>query len=68
METLLGLILIVVFWVLCKLPEWRGNNRVCPPGKEIDYEKANRDLTIGGISKQEFYNRYNNGYYDRDKK
>ncbi len=68
METLLGLISILIFWVLCKLPEWKYDNRVCPPGKEIDYHKANYDLTANGISKQEFYNRYNNGYYDRDKK
>ena len=68
MEIFLSIGLIIVLWLMCKIPEWKHDNRTCPPGKEIDYKKANHDLGVGGISKQEYYRRYNNGYYDKDKK
>lgn len=68
MDLLAGIIIIGIVWLMCKVPEWRHDNRICPPGKEIDYGKANHDLIDNGISKQEYYRRYNNGYYDRDKK
>lgn len=68
MELLGTIIIISIFWLACKVPEWKHNNRLCPPGKEIDYGKANNDLIVKGISKQEYYRRYNSGYYDRDKK
>jgi len=68
MELLVGIIIIGIVWLMCKAPEWEHNNRTCPPGKEIDYGKANQDLIVNGISKQEYYRRYNSGYYDRDKK
>lgn len=65
---LIGMIVIIgVFYVLCKLPEWKYDNRLCPPGKTIDWGKANYDLTMG-MSKQEYFRKYNSGYYDVDKK
>ena len=68
MELLFGIIFIVFVYLRCKMPEWKHDNRLCPPGKEIDYNKANNDLIVKGIGKQEYYRRYNSGYYDRDKK
>ncbi|MBD5534562.1 MAG: hypothetical protein HDQ99_02660 [Lachnospiraceae bacterium] len=68
MEIILTIVFIVTVWFLCKTPEWKHDNRICPPGKEIDYKKANHDLSVGGISKQEYFRRYNSGYYDKDKK
>jgi len=68
MGELIGIIIIIGITVyLCKKEEWKYNKRICPPGKEIDYTKANCDLALG-LSKQEYYRRYNSGYYDRDKK
>ncbi len=68
MGELIGAVIIIgITYLMCKIPEWEHGNRVCPPGKEIDYTKVNRDLTLG-IGKQEYYRRYNNGYYDKDKK
>jgi len=68
MGELIGIIIIIeITYLMCKVPEWKHDNRICPPGKEIDYTKANRDLTLG-LDTQEYYRRYNSGYYDRDKK
>ncbi len=68
MGELIGAIIIIgITYLMCKVPEWKHDNRICPPGKEIDYTKANRDLALG-LDKQEYYRRYNSGYYDRDKK
>jgi len=68
MGTLIGAIIIIGgAYLMCKIPEWKHDNRICPPGKKIDYTKSNMDLTLG-IDKQEYYRRYNSGYYDRDKK
>lgn len=68
MEMLLGIAFLIGVWIFYKIPEWKHDNRICLPGKEIDNDKANHDLIVEGISKQEYYRRYNNGYYDRDKK
>lgn len=68
MELLVGIIIIGIVWLISKIPEWGHDNRTCPPGKEIDWGKANHDLTVGGISKKDYYKRYNSGYYDKDKK
>ena len=68
MELLLSIIFIGGLWLMCKVPEWKHDNRLCAPGKEIDYTKSNYDLNVNKISKQEYYRRYNSGYYDRDKK
>ncbi len=68
METVIGAIIIIgITYLMCKVPEWKHDNRICPLGKEIDYAKANRDLALG-LDKQEYFRRYNNGYNDRDKK
>lgn len=68
MGELIGIIIIIGgTYLLCKIPEWKYVNRRCPSGKEIDYGKANHDLAMG-LSKQEYFRRYNRGYYDRDKK
>lgn len=68
MGDLIGtIIIIVIAYLVCKVPEWKHSNRLCPPGKEIDYGKANHDLIVNNIGKQEYYRRYNSGYYDKDK-
>ncbi len=68
MVELIGAIIIIGgTYLMYKIPEWKYVNRICPPGKEIDYTKANRDLAMG-IDKQEYYRKYNSGYYDRNKK
>ncbi len=65
---LIGMIIFIgVVYVLCKLPEWKYDNRLCPPGKTIDWAKANHDLVMG-MDKQEYFRKYNSGYYDIDKK
>lgn len=62
-----GLVMLIIAIILCKIPEWTYNNRMCPPGKEIDYMKSIHDLDNKNISKSEYYRRYNSGYYDKDK-
>lgn len=68
MGDLIGAVVIIgIVYLMYKVPEWKHNNRLCPPGKEIDWQKSSSDLA-SGISKQEYYRRYNSGYYDKDKK
>lgn len=64
MEVIEIIFFIVIFWLICKVPEWKHDNRTCAPGKKIDYDKATYDLNINKIGKQEYFRRYNNGYYD----
>ncbi len=40
MGELIGAIIIIGgTYLMYKIPEWKFNNRVCPPGKEIDCTK-----------------------------
>ena len=65
-ELIIGVIIIGIVYVLSHLNEWQSNNRVCPPGKEMDWTQANIDINVKG--KEYFYKQHLAGKYDRDKK
>ena len=65
-ELIIGAIIIGVVYCLSKSNEWQSNNRVCPPGKEMDWTQANIDINTKG--KEYFYKQHLAGKYDRDKK
>lgn len=66
MEVILQLVAFGLIFGILSIPKFIHDNRRCPPGKEIDWSKTNRDLALG-ISRQEYYKKYNSGYYDKDK-
>lgn len=68
METLLGLLLLFVFFGLPALMrEHTFNNRTSPNGYETDWGAMNRDLAMGK-SKNDVKDKFNRGGYDVKKK
>ena len=65
-EIIIGAIIIGIVYCLSKSNEWKSNNRVCPPGKEIDWTQANIDIATKG--KDDYYKQHLAGNYDVDKK
>ncbi len=65
-EFIIGIIFIVFIYIVLHKDEWKSNNRICPPGKEMDWTKANKDIHEKG--KEYFYKQHLAGKYDRDKK
>lgn len=63
MGIIASIILIVVVYVLCKLPEWKFNNRLSPLGSETDWGTMNSDLSRG-MSKRDVMDKFNRGGYD----
>lgn len=68
---MVDLIVIIIMlggtWLLCKIPDWKFDNRVSPPGCKTDWEAMNRDMAQGK-SKVDIKRKYNNGGYDVPKK
>lgn len=65
-ELIIGVIIFGFLYVANKSNEWKSNNRVCPPGKEMDWTQANIDINTKG--KEYFYKQHLAGKYDKDKK
>ena len=64
---LIGAAIIIGFFYICsKSNEWKSNNRICPPGKEMDWTQASIDINTKG--KEYYYKQHLAGKYDKDKK
>lgn len=64
MEFFLTIGMIIFMYVLCKLPEWKANNRVSPPGMRTDWGKVSDDRTLNGMSQRDIYKKQCQGGYD----
>lgn len=64
MELFVAVVMIVFTYVMCKLPEWKFDNRTTPPGTTTDFGKMNDDLMRNGMSKRDVMNKFNRGGYD----
>lgn len=64
MEFFLTIGMIIFMYVLCKLPEWKANNRTTPPGKQIDYSAIQNDRILKGYSNRDVAIKKNQGGYD----
>lgn len=62
METLLSILLIIGFYCIYKMPEWKSNNYTPPPGMKTDHRQANIDLTLHG--KNYYYRKHASGGYN----
>lgn len=64
MEFIACIILFVVIFVNCKMPEWKANNRVSPPGMKTDWGKMSEDRILNGMSQRDIYKKQSQGGYD----
>ena len=64
MEFFLSIGLIIVVYVLCKMPEWKAQNRVSPPGMKTDWQAMSNDRILKGMSNRDIYIKQNQGGYD----
>lgn len=62
MEIIASIIFIIVFYCMCKAPEWKSNNYVPPAGMKTDYRQANIDITLHG--KDYYYKKHASGGYN----
>ena len=61
---MLEILLIVVIYVLFKLPEWKFDNYMPPEGQRIDYNKQARDRVKNRLTKEEVMRNTINGKYN----
>lgn len=65
MELLLGIGLIIVLYVVCKvIPEQRFNNYMPPEGQTIDYNAQSLDRIKNNLSNEEVMRNTVNGKYN----
>ena len=64
METILGLILIGIVWLMSKSTEWKYNNYVPPQGQRIDYNKQSYDRIVNNLSNEQVMKNTMNGKYN----
>lgn len=64
MEIFASIGLIIFMYVLCKLPEWKAQNRVSPPGMKTDYQAMSNDRILKGMSNRDIYIKQCQGGYD----
>ena len=65
METLIGLAVLGVIWVLCKvLPEKRFDNYTPPTGQKIDYNKQALDRVQNHLTNEQIMRNAVNGKYN----
>lgn len=68
METLLGLVLIGIIYVACKVvPEQRFNNYMPPEGQKIDYNAQALDRVTNHLTDAQVKQNTINGKYNRPK-
>lgn len=53
----------IAMYIICKLPEWRFNNRTSPDGYKTDWDAMTKDI-VSGKSKSEVMYKSNAGGYD----
>mgnify|MGYP006996785132 CR=1 FL=1 len=63
MELIASIILIAITWAIIKAPSHEAHNRLCPPGKRLDYTQMGVDRS-NGMSKRDIDIKTNNGGYD----
>ena len=64
MGTLIGIIvLVIIFYVMNNITEWKFDNRTPPPGQKTDWAAMNRDM-VNGMSKQSVMSKANRGGYN----
>lgn len=61
---MLEILLIVVIYVLFKLPEWKFDNYMPPDGQRIDYNKQSYDRIVNNLSNEQVMNNTTNGKYN----
>lgn len=61
---MLEILLIVVIYVLFKLPEWKFDNYTPPQGQRIDYNKQSYDRVKNHLTKEETMRNTVNGKYN----
>jgi hypothetical protein len=54
---------IILICVVIKAPSHRAHNRLCPPGKRLDYTQMGVDRS-NGMSQRDIDIKTNNGRYD----
>ena len=64
METIIGIIILVVIWGFCKASTEAKVNANNP--LDVDNSKMTRDI-CNGVSQSEIRRRYGNGYYDKNR-
>ena len=64
METILGLILIGIVWLMSKSTEWKYNNYTPPQGQRIDYNKQSYDRIVNSLSDDQVMKNTMNGKYN----
>ncbi|WP_099467795.1 hypothetical protein [Konateibacter massiliensis] len=62
-EFFIGLFLILGTYIFIKMPRWKSDNRVSPPGYTTDYHKMNVDRN-NGMNQRDIDNKNINGGYD----
>lgn len=61
---MLEILLIVVIYVLFKLPEWKFDNYMPPEGQRIDYNKQSYDRIVNNLSNEQVMKNTMNGKYN----
>lgn len=63
MELIASIILIAITWAVIKAPSHEAHNRLCPPGKRLDYTQMGVERS-NGMSQRDIDIKTNNGGYD----
>lgn len=63
-DKMLEILLIVVIYVLFKLPEWKFDNYMPPEGQRIDYNKQSYDRIVNNLSNEQVMKNTMNGKYN----
>lgn len=63
MELIASIIFIAITWAIIKAPSYAAHNRLCPPGKTLDYQQMDVDR-VNGLSQRDIDIKTNNGGYD----
>lgn len=61
---MLEILLIVVIYVLFKLPEWKFDNYMPPEGQRIDYNAQSYDRIVNNLSNEQVMKNTMNGKYN----
>ena len=64
METILGLILIGIVWLMSKSTDWKYNNYTPPKEQMIDYNAQSLDRVKKHLSNEEVMRNTINGKYN----
>lgn len=64
METILGLVLIGIIWLMSQSTEWKFDNYMPPQGQRIDYNKQSYDRIVNNLSNEQIMRNTINGKYN----